>query len=169
MNNAATINMSKKVKIPLFFATTLGTLLIGMLTGLLSGSGDGYKGLIMPTLSPPDIVFPIVWSILYLMIGLSLFFIIITPVTTPETESAKKTAIWLWIAQIVFNYCWSFAFFTFELYIFSFVWLCLLLAINMALIITCFKFSRPAAWLLIPYEIWLIFAAYLNLFIAIYN
>lgn len=162
-------HLTKKMHLPLALATTVGTLLLGTISGLLFGSGAGYSGMIMPPLSPPDIVFPIVWSILYLMIGLSLYFIITAPAFTPEKIAAKKSATWLWIAQLIFNLCWPLAFFTFQLYAFSFVWLCMLIAINMALIINCFKFSKPAAWLLIPYEIWLLFAAYLNLYIALFN
>lgn len=167
--NSNAQHLTKKMHIPLIITTTLGTVLLGFLVGMLTGSANGYEGLIMPPLSPPNVVFPIVWGILYAMIGLSLYFIIATPVFSPDKIAARKSAIWLWIAQMVFNLCWPLAFFTFKLYAFSFVWLCMLIAINMALIINCFKFSKPAAFLLIPYEIWLLFAAYLNLYIAILN
>lgn len=163
------MHMTKKMRFPLILATTLGTLLLGMITGFFAGSSKGYDGLQQPPLMPPAIVFPIVWSVLYLMIGLSLYFVITAPALSPAQTSARKSAIWLWIAQMVFNLCWSFAFFTFKLYAFSFVWLSILLAINIALIINCFKFSKPAALTLIPYELWLFFAAYLALYIAIFN
>lgn len=164
-----TNHLTSKMQVPLALFTTLGTLLVGMLSGLLAGSGRGYAGLALPPLTPPDAVFPIVWSVLYLLIGLSLFFIVRTYAFTPARISAKRQSIGLWIAQMVFNLCWSFVFFSFQLYAFAFVWLVALLAVTMALIINCFKLRPLAAWLLIPYEAWLLFAAYLNLYIAILN
>ncbi len=166
---AQTAHLKKRVSIPLFFTTTIGTLLVGMLAGLLSGSKAGYDSLVLPPATPPDAVFPYVWGVLYVMIGLSLFFIIRTPAVTPNLLTNKRVSTVLWCIQFGFNILWPFAFFTFKLYTFSFLWLAALSAINLALIIYSFKVSNAAGWLLIPYEAWLLYAAYLNMFIAILN
>lgn len=166
---AQSAHLKKRVSIPLFFTCTFGTLLLGMLSGLFSGSRAGYSSLVLPPLTPPDKVFPVVWSILYVMIGLSLFFILQKCAVTETLAQEKKTASTLWFIQMGFNLLWPFAFFTFKLYIFSFLWLAILVTVNFALIIYAFRVSRIAGWLLIPYEAWLLFALYLNLFIAILN
>ena len=166
---AQTAHLKKRTSIPLFFTCTLGTLLLGWLLGLLSGSKAGYNSLVLPPLTPPDKVFPIVWSILYVMIGLSLFFILRTNSATETLMRDKKAATTLWSLQFAFNLLWPFAFFTLQLYIFSFLWLAVLAAIDLALIIYAFRVSPAAGALLIPYQAWLMFALYLNLFIAILN
>ena len=166
---AQTTHLKKSVSIPAFLTATFGTVLLGMLSGLTSGSMRGYGSYVVPPLTPPDVVFPIVWSILYAMIGLSLFFILRQPTITEALARDKNTAIWLWGVQLAFNLLWPYAFFTLRLYTFSFLWLTALVAVNFALIIYAFRVNKLAGALLIPYQAWLMFAAYLNLFIAILN
>lgn len=153
----------------MFFTTILGTLLLGFLAGIFSGSKAGYSSLVLPPATPPDMIFPIVWSILYVMIGLSLFFILRKPAVTAQLEHDRKTATILWFIQFAFNLAWPFAFFTLQMYTFSFLWLAALVAINLALTIYSFRVSSAAGIMLIPYQAWLMFALYLNLFIAILN
>ena len=169
MAQATTTHLRKATHIPALIAAVLGTLLLGFLSGLLSGSMHGYGNYVVPPLTPPDIVFPIVWSVLYVMIGLSLYFIVRHSAVTTQLAHYRKVATILWIVQFVFNIAWPFAFFTLELYTFSMIWLAALVAINLALIIYAFKISPVAGSLLIPYEAWLMFALYLNMFIAIMN
>lgn len=166
---ATTTHLRKRASIPLFITTVGGSLLLGMLSGLFSGSKAGYKALVLPPATPPDAVFPIVWSILYVMIGMALFFVLHRPATTPILEHDRKAASTLWYIQFAFNLAWSFAFFTFKLYTFSFIWLAALVAVNLAAIIYSFRVSKLAGALLIPYQAWLMFALYLNMFIAILN
>lgn len=166
---ATTAHMKKSLSIPLFISTTVGTVLLGMLSGLLSGSKAGYSLLVLPPATPPDAVFPVVWSVLYAMIGLSLFFIMRTHAVTESLQKRKTAATALWFVQFGFLLLWPFAFFTFKLYIFSFLWIVSLWAISLALIICSFRVSPTAGALLIPYEAWLTFAVYLNLFIAMLN
>ncbi len=166
---ATSTHLKRRIGIPLFLTTVGGTVLLGMLSGLFSGSKAGYNSLVLPPATPPDAVFPIVWGILYAMIGLSLFFILRRPAVTPLLAQEKKAATTLWIVQFAFNLLWPFAFFTFRLYTFSFLWLAALTAINLAAIVYAFRVSKAAGILLIPYEAWLMFALYLSLFIAILN
>ena len=169
MAQATTTHLRKAAHVPALIAAVLGTLLLGFLSGALSGSMHGYGDYVVPPLTPPDMVFPIVWGVLYFMIGLSLFFIVRRSAVTLQLESDRKIATVLWIIQLVFNLAWPFAFFTLELYTFSMIWLAALVAINLALIIYAFRVSPVAGGLLIPYEAWLMFALYLNIFIAILN
>lgn len=166
---AQSTHLKKRISIPMFITCVGGTLLLGFLSGLFSGIRAGYGSLVLPPATPPDKVFPIVWGILYAMIGMSLFFIMRTNAVTAVIEQNKKAASVLWYIQFAFNLLWPFAFFTFKLYTFSFLWLAALVAINLALIIYAFRVSKFAGALLIPYQAWLMFALYLNLFIAILN
>ena len=169
MAQATTAHLKKATNIPILITAVLGTMLLGFLSGLLSGSMHGYGDYVVPPLTPPDIVFPIVWGVLYFMIGLSLFFIIRRSAVTAQLVADRKVATVLWIVQFVFNIAWPFAFFALELYTFSMIWLAALVAINLALIIYAFKVSKVSGALLIPYEVWLTFALYLNMFIALMN
>lgn len=103
------------------------------------------------------------------MIGASLFFIVNKPAVTKTLQHDRTAATVLWFIGFAFNLAWPFAFFTFKLYTFSFLWLAAIVAINLATIIYAFRVSPVSGALLIPYQGWLMFALYLNLFIAILN
>lgn len=113
---AQTAHLKRRASIPLFITTTFGTLLLGMLSGLFSGSKAGYNSLALPPATPPDAVFPVVWSILYAMIGLSLFFILRKTAITESLAMRRKTAAILWFIQFGAMLAWPFAFFTLKLY-----------------------------------------------------
>lgn len=166
---ATTAHLKKRASVPLFLTTTLGTLLLGMLAGLFSGSKAGYSSLVLPPATPPDAMFPVVWSVLYVLIGMSLFFVLKKPAVTAEMAHDRKVATVLWWIQFAFNLAWPFAFFTLHMYTFSLLWLIALCAVNLAATVYAFRVSRAAGALLVPYEAWLLFAAYLNMFIAILN
>lgn len=146
----------------------LGTLIlclaIPVLTGVLSATitssaMKAYASMNKPPLSPPAIVFPIAWTILYLMMGLALYLIVITP----SDKNLKGTAVLLFTIQLIMNFMWSIIFFKWGQYLAAFIWLIIMLCI---LIICAFRFydiNRSSAYLLIPYIVWLIFASYLNM------
>ena len=166
---ATTTHLTKRTSVLSAIGLPLLTLAAGMGLGWLAGANRGYAGLNLPPFSPPDLVFPIVWGVLYLMMGFALHLLVQKPAFTPQAINARKQSLTVWGAQMAFNLCWLFAFFTFRLYIFSFVWLAILAAVNLALILHCFRFCAPAGFLLLPYEVWLLFAVYLNLGIALLN
>ena len=166
---AQTMHLKRRRSIPTFFVATLGTLLLGTLAGWFSGSKRGYTALVLPPATPPNIVFPIVWTVLYIMIGMSLFFIMRTWAVTDALEDDRKVATFLWALQFFFNLAWPFAFFTLRLYAFSALWLAVLVGVNIALMLYAFRVKMIAGWLLVPYQAWLTFAFYLNLFVAILN
>ncbi len=111
-----------------------------------------------PPLSPPSIVFPIAWGILYALMGIGAARIS----TSPESP-AGHTSMNLYIAQLIVNFFWSLIFFNTQRFGFAFLWLLLLWGLVLWMILSFRKVDPLAAKLQIPYLLWLTFAAYLNL------
>lgn len=131
----------------------------GMLAALFSGNMAVYSTLNKPPLSPPGFIFPIVWSILYVLMGISSYIIY-------ESESPyKNKALRIYAIQLFFNFFWSILFFGFSLYLHAFLWLLALIILIIIMIYTFYQISPLAAYLQIPYLLWCIFAAYLNFMI----
>lgn len=132
---------------------------VGALSGFLSRNGmEQYSAVInQPAFSPPMILFPIVWGILYLLMAVGAARITLAP---PSAE--KSTALNLYIIQLVVNFFWSLIFFNAQAFGFALLWLLLLWVLVLAMIITFHKVDPIAAYLQIPYLLWLSFAAYLN-------
>lgn len=139
------------------------TLLAGTLAGLLSMAGMGYPSLQLPPLAPPRWVFPIVWTVLYLLMGLGIAMVWNTG------HSAARSSVRIYLIQLLVNLLWPFFFFRWELRGFAFFWLLLLLFLVVIMILRFDRISTPSAWLQIPYLLWLIFAAYLNFSIWLLN
>ena len=118
-----------------------------------------------PPLSPPGWLFPLVWTILYTLMGLASYLVF----TSQKDRNEIKLALQIYTLQLAFNFFWTILFFNFELYFFAFFWLLALLALIILTTILFYKVSKPAAYLMIPYIIWVTFAAYLNLGIALLN
>ena len=132
---------------------------IGALSGFLSreGAGTFSETVVQPPLSPPAWLFPVVWSILYVLMGISATRISLAP-DSPQ----KKQGLNLFIIQLVLNFFWSLIFFNLQAYGLAFLWL-VALWITVFLMILSFRNADPVAALLqIPYLIWLTFAAYLS-------
>ena len=128
---------------------------------ITSGFMD-YNDLIKPTLSPPGIVFPIAWTIIYLLIGISYTLL-------KEKGELPKETQQLYYTQLIFNYLWTFIFFVFRLRLLSVLWIIIL---DILVIIMTYQFYRQnklSGILLIPYVLWLIFATYLNISIYFLN
>jgi len=115
---------------------------------------DWYALLRKPPLNPPDFVFPIVWTILYVMIAIAGWRLC--------RASSDKKIIILFAVQTLMNWAWSFFFFKYHLLGFSFAWILALIGIVCWLIVSIRKSDRVSALLLIPYLLWISFAAYLN-------
>lgn len=113
---------------------------------------------IQPPLSPPSIVFPIVWSILYALMGVSAARVFMQP-----DSSERSKGLNLFIVQLIVNFFWSLIFFNAKAYGFAFIWLVFLWLLVFSMIQSFKKTDRIAAKLQLPYLIWLTFAAYLNL------
>ena len=137
-------------------------LAVGSLSGYISASAmDSFRMLNKPPLSPPGFLFPIVWTILYILMGIASYLVL--------TSGQSKTKIITYGLQLFFNLFWSIIFFNLEWYMFAFVWLVVLWVLIFNTIISFYEISKTAAYLLIPYLLWVTFAGYLNLGIYLLN
>ena len=132
---------------------------VGALSGWLTREGNQIyaQTITKPPLSPPGWVFPVVWTILYALMGIGAARVYLTP-----PSSARSRGLNLFIAQLVVNFFWSPVFFNLQAFGLAFFWLLLLWGLVFWMILTFRKTDRAAANLQIPYLIWLTFAAYLN-------
>ncbi|MBR2839895.1 tryptophan-rich sensory protein [Candidatus Saccharibacteria bacterium] len=124
-----------------------------------------------PPLAPPAWLFPVAWTILYVLMGLASYFIWKKGYDSRKSadKSASKTALIVYGIQLVFNFVWTPLFFSLGWYWPAFVWLLVMWILVVILMVKAYKISRPAFWMLLPYIIWCTFAAYLNCGIAILN
>ncbi len=144
------------------FAWAVVTLLAGGLAALLSGGFDIYKTYNKPPLAPPAILFPIVWSLLYILMGVAAGRIAVS------NDLDKGKALKLYILQLAINVIWPVIFFRFEAFKLACVWLALLIIVVFATYKSFRAIDKTASWLLLPYVAWLLFAFYLNLgFVAL--
>lgn len=147
----------------LSFVFTLGT---GFLSSVLTkGSMDKYMDLKRPPLSPPGWVFGVVWPVLFILMAISAYIVY----TSDATEKDKRNALFLYGLQLFVNFFWTIIYFNLEMRVFAFIWLILLIIIVVFMIMDFVKIDKVAGYLQIPYLIWLIFAAYLNLGTIILN
>ena len=149
-------------KIWFFLALPLA---VGGLATLLSGGMDTYSTFIQPPLSPPGWVFPVVWTILYLLMGYASYRVAVSD--APKEE--KKGAGVLYGAQLFFNFLWPLVFFGLEWRLTAFF---ILVVLWILIYLTIRSFSRldeRGGDLLLPYLIWVTFAGYLNLGVALLN
>ncbi len=141
-------------------------LAVGALGALLGGSfGESYAALYKPLLAPPGWLFPIVWTALYLLMGAASWLVLGSDASKPR----KRRALTVYAVQLGLNLLWPLFFFRLGRLLFAFVWL-LALCAAVTLCRLLFRFiDRRAGELLLPYLVWLFFAAYLNLGVAILN
>ena len=134
------------------------TLAVGMLSGFLSREGmEQVSKLPQSALTPPSWVFPVVWGILYTLMGFGAARIWLSP----ESEERSR-GLWLYLFQLVFNFFWSLFYFNMQAFGFSLLWLMALWILILLMILSWRKTDKLAAWLPIPYLIWVAFAGYLN-------
>lgn len=120
---------------------------VGAVAGLLTRSGMAdYKALRQPPLNPPPVLFPIVWNILYILMGISSYLI------SQFENPAKSKALLLYGIQLGFNFLWTIFFFGLEIRFFAFIWLLLLIALIVWMILKFYKIKPIAGLLQIPYR-----------------
>lgn len=139
---------------------------VGLLSGLTSRSGIARYALeaTKPPLSPPAWLFPVVWTVLFALMGIAMAKIVLA-----SGHPAQKKSMNLFIAQLIVNFFWPLLFFNLQAYGLAFLWLLLLWVLVLATIRNFWKVDERAAWLLAPYLTWLTFAAYLNLAVLMLN
>lgn len=136
------------------------TLLVGALSGFLSMGGmEAYATLEKPLLSPPAWLFPVVWTILFVLMGIGVARVYI------KTEEVPG----IYIIQLFFNFLWPIVFFNLEAYFFAFIWLIALLVLVIIMAVQFYNVDKLAGLLQIPYILWLIFAGYLNFMVYMLN
>lgn len=144
------------------FAWVTVTLLAGVVAALLSGSFEIYETYSKPPLAPPAILFPIVWTLLYILMGTAAGRVAVS------NDLDKGNALKLYILQLAVNVIWPVIFFRFEAFKFAAVWLALLIILAIATYKIFRVIDKTASLLLLPYVAWLLFAFYLNLgFVAL--
>lgn len=136
-------------------------LLAGFIGYLLGGNNEIYSSIIKPPFAPPPILFPIVWTILYILMGISSYII--------SNNSNNYKALQVYYIQLVVNLLWPLFFFRLNLFLFSSLWILLLLVLVIYMFYLFFKINKTAALLQLPYIVWLIFASILNFSIYILN
>ena len=132
---------------------------VGGLSGWLTREGARLYGttVVKPPLSPPAILFPIVWTILFLLMGVGAARVYLSP---PSVHRSR--ALIQFLAQLAVNFFWSLIFFNLEAYGAAFFWLLLLWLLVLLMTVNFWRTDRAAGYLQIPYLLWITFAAYLN-------
>ena len=148
----------KKLLISLALPLAVG----GLSAVFTMGSMKEFEALNKPPLSPSGWLFPVVWSILFILMGISTYII-------TDRKQRNEKALFFYYLQLVFNFLWSIIFFNNQAYLFAFVWLVILLGLVIVTAIEYYKINKTAGLLFIPYILWIIFAGYLNYSIYILN
>ena len=149
----------------LFFTLAL-PLMVGAFSALLTqNTMETFAALNQPPLSPPGWVFPVVWTILYVMMGLASYFML-----AADAEDAQRDRAWdLYGFQLLLNFLWPLLFFRFDRCDLALICLILLWVVLIATIISFFRISKKAGLSLIPYLLWVTFAGYLNIGFCVWN
>lgn len=149
-------------KIKIYIKSIAIPVIIGGIVGFTISSSIDYNSLERPFLSPPSIAFPIVWSILYVLMGVSYGILKSKKLTTTEID-------WIYYIQLGVNSLWSIFFFLAKWRLFSFIWIIILAILIIVMILKFYNKNKLAALLQIPYLLWVLFASYLNIAIYILN
>lgn len=140
----------------------LGTIIVGSIFAIFTMNNSSYKDLVKP-INIKEIVFPIVWVILYILMSISIYII------SEEKYGDKTKSYIIYIVQLIMNSLWTLFFFGLKWYGFSAFWIFLLIVAVLIMIYDFLKINKVAGLLQIPYVLWLFFALYLNISIAVLN
>lgn len=141
-------------------------LLVGGLSGWLTrGSMAAFEAMVKPPLAPPGWLFPVVWTILFVLMGVASYLVL----TSGGSEEKIASALSVYALQLAVNFFWSILFFTLSLCMTAFLWLILLWVLVLITTVRFYRLSQTAGYLMIPYVLWVTFAAYLNLAICTLN
>ncbi len=154
----------KNIDYKKLFKYIIITILIGTIPSIFVFKNmDVYNTLNRPPLSPPGFIFPIAWTILYILMGISFYKVM-------DSESKyKEEAKLIYYIQLITNALWTPIFFGLKQYFLAFVWLLMLLVFVIFMVTIFYKINKKSAYLQIPYILWLLFASYLNFYIFLLN
>ena len=136
--------------------------ILGSIIGLIISNYINYSTLIKPPLAPPKILFPIAWSIIYILMGISYYIL------KKNNENTKHESI-IYYIQLMINLLWSIIFFIFKAKLLSSIWIIILDITVIYMIYLFFKKTKISAYINIPYLIWILFATYLTIGIYLLN
>lgn len=158
--------MKHEIKWKLLIPAVLLPLTVGGLAALLTGSAmDNYSQVTRPPLSPPGWFFPLAWSLLYILMGISSYIV----ATSSVSGERRERALCVYALQLAVNFAWPIIFFKLSAYGAAFFWLLLLVVLVLITILLFWHISKTAGKLLLPYLLWLLFALYLNLGVWLLN
>lgn len=160
------MNVKHNIKLKQLIIAILVPLAVGGAAAFLTrDSMIIFDAVRKPPLAPPRWVFPVAWTALYILMGVCSYLVWASDASAPR----KDRALSLYGMQLAVNFLWSFLFFALQMYLASFLWLLLLWVLVAVTIALFYHISRSAGKLMIPYLLWLTFAAYLNLGVYILN
>lgn len=136
--------------------------LVGVVIGILISGSMDYNSLEKPFLAPPSIVFPIVWTVLYVLMGVSYGIL-------KDRSLVDSNIDFIYYLQLFVNALWPIAFFIFKWRLFAFFWIILLAILVAIMIVRFYQKDKISGLLQIPYLLWTLFATYLNLSIYLLN
>ncbi len=149
-----------KQKIKPYIISIAVSLGVGMISAFLTrGNMNIYEEVVTPPLSPPSFLFPVVWTALYILMGISAAMIY---TNKNRQKRHKDKALYTYATSLFVNLFWSIIFFNMRAFLFAFIWLLLLLYFIISTILQYRKINHTAAYLQIPYALWVTFAGYLN-------
>lgn len=155
-----------KGKIAQLIISILIPVFTGLLAGLVTRNGmSAFGNMIQPAFSPPAWLFPIVWTVLYILMGISSYLVM----RQGEERKDVQSALSGYYAQLVLNFLWPVLFFNFQWYFAAFLCLVLMWLLILKTIVSFYPIDKTAAGLLLPYLFWTTFAGYLNLAVYFLN
>lgn len=141
-------------------------LVVGGLSAFFTRDGmERFENLKHPPLTPPGWLFPVVWTILFLLMGIASYL----AANSGGMKQAVRGAMTLYGVQLGFNFMWSILFFNMGWFLFAFIWLVVLWLLIFAATVRFYQLSRPAGYLMSPYLLWVTFAGYLNFGVYLLN
>ena len=147
-------------KLLIFIAIPLA---VGGLSALLThNSMEFFQTLNKPPLSPPGWLFPVVWTVLYILMGIASYLVL-------TSGKSNQTALTIYGVQLFFNFFWSILFFNMQSYLFAFIWLVILWLLIFVTSVLFHQIFKLSGYLMLPYLLWVTFAGYLNFSICLLN
>ena len=148
-----------------FWLCTVGIVILGFISGLLSGNpGSYYYSLDLPPFAPPSWIFGPMWTVLYILMGMALYFL-----TQMDERKLKRKLLTLFVIQFICNFLWSALFFNLQSNFLAAVDITILVIVLTILLYHLWLHFRLVMWLLVPYYLWVLFATLLNYSIYFLN
>ena len=149
-------------KTKIYIKSVLIPVILGGIVGIIISKSIDYNSLKQPPLSPPSSLFPIVWTVLYILMGISYGILKNDSLITDEVNKTYYT-------QLFVNLLWPILFFTFKLRLLSLAWIIMLAVLVAVMVIKFYRKNKTAGLIQIPYLLWTVFASYLNLGVYLLN